>query len=1349
MSQAIIKLEGGGAAEKPSVEIYKYFDKDVQRDTLLRNIQDGIQNYMNTDLRSMRTKRKKLVEEEIYKAMDAIANNDYNAVNAGFETTADIENSGQRFDPAGLAARYINQKLKEAEGYKTKEESKTDSKKKYSDVNLDNFIRKQGYTYDQFSNNETGLNNLRTILTNFGNVDFSDIDFEGSDFTNADNLKSSIDSALQAINDENGLNYDTESQLLRKLGLSPEILSLFKLNEDAASEQKNENIQSEIDKLKDANQEDAQAEADKNELFNQFLKKYYKDYMLNAEVPQARYKYADLKPEDFYPKLNEIGFNNKDFNRDKYLKDFKHEAYDKDTGWLENPNFDDPEFSKKLLNAIALLEYYNAKNPNGKYVYQDNNTGTRYYFDLATNPDKQNQYVWAKDKDGNIFASKILENNPMYQDYIAGLQKFLDKNEEYYSNLRNQLVSKNKKGGILKALTGDKVSRPTSSEPTPTINLQQKPLPGYDPEKEQDTVNKINAQAEKDQRTANILYLLGAAADLASIAIPNVPGVGTRASVATGVVGTVLANFADGFSTHGQKRTWKDYARAAGYGLTDAVQLYPGTGGAKAVSTAKRLTRIAPIVLAGAAEIGLTASEIEMWKKIGNGQFTKNDILKYAPDLFKHTQNILSITRASKNIKRQNALKEVGKSNILADGKIAIMTPSGKQVVNFEKLKPLQEQFKQRQTGIGANNEWFAKGKANAQINKNIIEGYDINGKHVPGLMEITGEHAITNRHGVPQIETGDVYDWQKMKLINDPKQQQTIIDFMNKRSSSNLNPDIVINNPNVKVQSKQTSSSINSPITRIIDEDAYYRLGKDTKKAIKEGLGNTSWKTFNNAQQQWKTEGTILDNYKKYGIISNKQGGIIKSQLGSSTSWWRNSGNKAKYDDSYVRDLDKWDDWYNIGDSDIINWLSQKNLTDSNINALNGVTSFTDADKQYNKRGYSDWNINYNNTGLNDFFGYNSDVNDYMGPSTWSRSKAYNILVNLASQDGGIKSNNGVLVYNPVDKQFKFTPNNPAVSSDEQNPNSKIVKIDNTYTSMFDKVKNFKESVEYNPNISELIRLAGTIHTNTVAANKTEDSLKATMRDSVNLQRQQYGDYDALSQGQLAKAQLHTQAKQNLTSDAELNNRTQSEAERLGLDKEMQGKQYYNQVYRDTREKAWQAEAQNKQNRNEVAWANTSAFNAIQKAKSDIQVARYLANWKSIHDYLAGKEYQIKDKNDRLNDIAYQQEFNAFQRRYENDPDYLKLQQLSNGTDYTNSTLNEMKELSKRLQEKYGDVPFEIKRKYVLAGKKGTKVTIKRDRTYSDRTFHRALKDTRDAHLKLMNNLSEVTKKLILKAMA
>lgn len=524
-------------------------------------------------------------------------------------------------------------------------------------------------------------------------------------------------------------------------------------------------------------------------------------------------------------------------------------------------------------------------------------------------------------------------------------------------------------------------------------------------------------------------------------------------------------------------------------------------------------------------------------------------------------------------------------------------------------------------------------------------------------------------------------------------------------------------------VDSKQTTNENNESL--------------DVDSSLNESLNSNTNESFNQSSLS-----SISESEENENIIFAKNG---------VQALWRKNPN---YSDIQAGDTNLWDEWYNITDEDLINYLNSTNLTQTNIDALNGVTTDNFGNKVYNKRGYQSWNENYNNTGLNEFFGYSDKVNDYLGPSTWNRYKVFERLKTLV-QNNPVNVNNGTIsvidgkfIFDPKVSTPKVLPEQSSEIKPETKPENEIenkIGLQSPQENIFDKTKEFKD--RYINEFPGLIRLIGTLHTNNVAANKTIDSIRPPMRDPINLQRQVKGDYATQYAYENQGNRFYQTAKQGQTSDAELNNRTMLTAADQASEKKLQGDLLYNQGYRDAVEKAWQAEAQNKQERNQVAWDNLVRFRDAMKAKSDIQNARYLANWKSIHDFIAEKEYLHKSKNQALNQLAFQKERNQLLNEMTWDPDQIKLNKLMSQEVISDADYNEINRLRKVLSERYDERPFELERKYLYA-KRGTKITVKKDRTHSDRTFHKAIKDTRDAHLKLLDNLSAVTKHLILKAM-
>jgi hypothetical protein len=89
--------------------------------------------------------------------------------------------------------------------------------------------------------------------------------------------------------------------------------------------------------------------------------------------------------------------------------------------------------------------------------------------------------------------------------------------------------------------------------------------------------------------------------------------------------------------------------------------------------------------------------------------------------------------------------------------------------------------------------------------------------------------------------------------------------------------------------------------------------------------------------------------------------------------------------------------------------------LNSENYASLN----FQDND---NTLGFKSWNTDFNESGLNNLFGYNENKSDYLGPTTKSRQGFVSYLQNLYDSSNpnkvdSIKTGNGSLVFNPTTK--------------------------------------------------------------------------------------------------------------------------------------------------------------------------------------------------------------------------------------------------------------------------------------------------------------------------------------------
>lgn len=146
------------------------------------------------------------------------------------------------------------------------------------------------------------------------------------------------------------------------------------------------------------------------------------------------------------------------------------------------------------------------------------------------------------------------------------------------------------------------------------------------------------------------------------------------------------------------------------------------------------------------------------------------------------------------------------------------------------------------------------------------------------------------------------------------------------------------------------------------------------------------------------------------------KEGGIIKAQGGTQTPWRRNFNQGVHQMDVIYDTFTKNADSY---DAKLIAESLNKLNTDE-FSSLN----FTQDD---NTLGFKNWNTTFNESGLNNLFGYNEGKSDYLGPTTKSRQGFVSYLQNLYDASNPnkvetIKTGNGSLVFNPETKQWSYT---------------------------------------------------------------------------------------------------------------------------------------------------------------------------------------------------------------------------------------------------------------------------------------------------------------------------------------
>lgn len=150
-----------------------------------------------------------------------------------------------------------------------------------------------------------------------------------------------------------------------------------------------------------------------------------------------------------------------------------------------------------------------------------------------------------------------------------------------------------------------------------------------------------------------------------------------------------------------------------------------------------------------------------------------------------------------------------------------------------------------------------------------------------------------------------------------------------------------------------------------------------------------------------------LVDKQNKETISKQAKVGIIKAETGVQVPWRRNfDGTTHQMDNIYKLFTEN------------IQSYDAKQIAES-LNKLNSDTykqlNFEDSD---NTLGFKSWNTIFNESGLNNLFGYNENKSDYLGVTTRSRRDFSEYLKNK----GIINTGNGDLSWNSESNKWEYT---------------------------------------------------------------------------------------------------------------------------------------------------------------------------------------------------------------------------------------------------------------------------------------------------------------------------------------
>lgn len=305
-------------------------------------------------------------------------------------------------------------------------------------------------------------------------------------------------------------------------------------------------------------------------------------------------------------------------------------------------------------------------------------------------------------------------------------------------------------------------------------------------------------------------------------------------------------------------------------------------------------------------------------------------------------------------------------------------------------------------------------------------------------------------------------------------------------------------------------------------------------------------------------------------------------------------------------------------------------------------------------------------------------------------------------------------------------------------------------------------------PDLISIGRLTGSIINNNRVTKETLAGLRPLLRDTFQLNRYVRGDLASKQNYYNNAAQLESFADRPRTSDASLQFAGQLDTRLKANQLRAQGEAIDNQAIKQSADQAWQVNAQNTERRSNVANLNRQAMLGIDAAKHQINAARMSANWTgNIDPFLKEQEYKARTAQEQQRAFNLKVAQQKLQDLYSSDDGVIKSLQdkLVNapaGTDIT--TMPEYKQLQDLQKQKTNDYlnaynrayaqiyglrypTYQYQKQYFKSGG-SVEVAQIRAQTQSAKMFQDNIKEQVRNNIRMINNLSSVTKQLILKSM-
>lgn len=1339
MSQAIIKLQKGDkVSEVKQQKLFKDGSRDIQLDLIQKNANYNIQNYLES--KSWNRKKKQAFMSAYSDMINSINNGTISQRDSGrqyIDSSGRISNTkGKGFDAYGEAAYFLDSIIDRLPDYSNKSEDTTPKKEKYNSNMLINSFRNRFFggnepdmefwqNKDEIDPN-TGKRGTINRATSFASIiddqindlKNKDYDFEGSAYSDKNDLIERLSNASKSLRDGTFNNDDYASLLA--IGIPGEQARLL-FSEDNLKEKGAEN--SNLEQLQQQkNQEDLksqeenlQREVDLSQKDRALKEVLQQEYINPGQRFQERELYL---PKPNYDKVrwgNSIKGKANDYYS-VFEKDFsKYNPFDNQSLQYNNGIGTTVNWLNHISNNLDYL---------GSNIGEE--VGDGYYL---------LPYSINKDK-----ATAILYNPKTRHMVERAIYRIPKLWEKIQNERRAEYLNSNfnfKSGGVLQFQSGGYFRSRNIDKYNDDLLKASSETPQEDSKKSSSSsTNKKSLSRVVDTgdlTSTDITRIGAAAADVASIVASFIPGYGTAASAGLGLGSSLATAYAD-IAEDGLQGSdiWNFGKNLA----MDVVGLVPGFGAAgKSSKIVKNLVRYVPKITTILSAQNLVDKDVlnSLGKITSDEKLTVDDWKNISTALATFAGLSRMGAASMKARAYRNAAKTGDRTIKVKSGEMKRITPQ--QLEELQKKENLTEANKYLKGIKGFENDEleysFNRGKnplkAQFYHTPKTGEHYDFNFSRTTKkgdkpfgsrIDERIYRGAVNSEIGGFSIPGIKVPSWMKIsnpyKITKAPQKKKSKRDLIDEAIQRQFDT-----NPNFQFR-KEGGQIIKAAkgIRNVIGDP---NLNWDSNIYNTEGFLNTLKKinpgnldTYNNMQNTYSTLG-FSNTMPGDNLSFNQKVADYQKSFQQNTDI-----NNLTMADLVSRGLvkgrgnssDKGVDWTPDGLAGTQTWLRHlgtKDVTPEMLTKMNSILKDNGVEAFIN-----------NNTGM-----VNYRLLPVQKPQT-----------NLSEMASTI----------PLKEKITI----PTVSSKTYGGTSNSIDLEKIAKFLPNKI-----------GLSRVGRLAGNIWNTNRVTKETKAGLKPLLRNTYNLQKNEVGDLATQNAYYNRAAQLESFAGRPRTSDASLQLAGSLEANDKGNELRSQGDLADNGMRRESLGQIYQIEADNIARRTQTANENTASILGINKAKHDLEAVRKSTNWTSLDSFLKEKEFDLKNLLNRQNQFDQ----NIGQQKLASiidDPRLNSLyQKIIDGTASTQEQ-QEFYNLKKDLQNQYNQEANKlyadiyglrynpIKRYSPQIIKNGGKVdsAIIKARTNSAKLFQENIQNTIKNHIKMIDNLSSVTKQLILKSM-